>query len=299
MIVVTGAAGCFAREVVLALYDRGVPTSGIAVVVGDPGGTGDLAAAGVDVRRVDHERPRTLASAFDGAEKVLVVPDGDLGPGVSHLRALIDAASAAGARLIAYAGVLQPDATVLAAGPGHSVVEGHLRACGTPYAVLRNGWCAEHCEPTVRQGIATGVITGAAGDGRIASASIADYAAAAAVVLTTEGHENTVRELSGDTAWSMPDLAATLTEITGRPISYRYVPPRRQALALARAGVPLPAARAVARVDAAISAGHLGAASDALSRLIGRPTVPLEETLTAIVADIGPDAVRGTPWVRG
>src|SRR6185503_15447559 len=95
----------------------------------------------------------------------------------------------------------------LAIAPEHKATEALVRDSGLPYTLLRNGWYHENYLDTIATAAKTGEILGAAGDGRIASAARADFAAAAATVLTGEGHENRVYELSGDIAWSFPELA--------------------------------------------------------------------------------------------
>ena len=130
----------------------------------------------------------------------------------------------------------------------------------------------------------SGVLLGSAGEGRVASATRQDYADAAVAVVTTDGHENQVYELAGDVAWTMPDLAAAISEITGRPVEYRDVSQQEHVAALVAAGLDEGTAGFVAALDHNIAEGTLADASGDLARLIGRPTTPLVDGLRAALA---------------
>jgi NAD(P)H dehydrogenase (quinone) len=286
MIVVTGAAGQLGRLTVEALLERGVPASWVAAAVRSPEKAADLARRGVRVREADYDRPGTLAAAFEDASRVLLVSGSEVGRRVPQHRAVIDAAGDAGAELLVYTSVLHADTSTVPVAPEHRETEEYLRDSGPPHCLLRNGWYTENYEQAARQGLETGMIAGAAGDGRIASASRADYAEAAAAVLDGDGttdHANAVYELSGDTAWTMADFAAVLTDLTGTEVVYRDLSADGYVKALTGAGLPEGTARFLVETDAAIAAGDLGDTPGDLSRLIDRPTTPLRDTLAALL----------------
>ncbi|GAA1297442.1 NAD(P)H-binding protein [Saccharothrix xinjiangensis] len=280
MIVVTGATGQLGRLVVTALLDRGVPAARVVAAVRDPKKAEDL---GVTVREADYDRPETLAGAFEGAEEVLLISGNEVGRRVPQHRAAVDAARAAGVRLLVYTSVLHADTSAVSVAPEHKATEEHIRASGVPFSFLRNGWYNENYEQTVRQALTTGVIPGAAADGRVASAARADYAAAAAAVLTGEGHEGAVHELSGDTAWTMADLAGMITDVSGTEVLYQDMPAELYTRTLSGIGLPEEVALMLARMDTDIAAGLLADTPGELSRLIGRPTTPMRDTVLALV----------------
>lgn len=155
-----------------------------------------------------------------------------------------------------------------------------------PYCLLRNGWYHENYTGALAGTLRTGAVVGSAGRGRVATAARRDYAEAAAVVLTGSGQENTVYELSGDTAWTMAEYAAEVSRQTGREIPYRDLPPERYTALLIEAGVPALGARMVAEADAGIARGELGATPGELSRLLGRPTTPIAEAITEALKEL-------------
>ncbi|HSA53837.1 MAG TPA: NAD(P)H-binding protein, partial [Yinghuangia sp.] len=197
MIVITGATGRLGRLAVEHLIARSVPPSGIAVAVRDPARAADLAARGVDVREGDYDRPETLRTAFAGADKLLLVsanaPDNALRI-AQHTNA-IAAAEAAEVRHVVYTSIVEADTNPLSLAVVHKATEQAIRATGITSTFLRNGWYFENYTAGLPAAVERGGIVGTAADGRIAAASIADFAEAAAVVLSTDGHEGRAYEL--------------------------------------------------------------------------------------------------------
>ncbi|MEU0302903.1 SDR family oxidoreductase [Streptomyces sp. NPDC006175] len=280
MIVVTGATGQLGRLVVEDLLTR-VPAEQIVAAVRTPAKAADLAERGVQVREADYDRPETLTNAFEGADKILLISGSEVGRRIPQHQAVVDAAKNAGVSLLAYTSVLHADTSTLPVAPEHKVTEEAIKASGLTYSLLRNGWYNENYVPTAEQGVATGTIIGSAHGGRVAAASRADYAAAAAVVLTGDGHDNTVYELSGDTAWTMDDLAAEITAATGTKVVYQDLPAEEHAKALAGAGLPEPVVEMLVSIDAGTADGQLADTTGDLARLAGRPTTPVRTTIAA------------------
>ncbi len=278
MIVVTGAGGHLGRLVVEGLL-AAVPAGEIVAATRRPDSLADVASRGVQVRHADFAEPDTLTAAFTGADKLLLVSADTPGVRAGQHKAAIEAAAGAGVGFIAYTSVLHANVSPLIVAPDHKATEETIVASGLPYAFLRNGWYIENYEQTVRAALDSGVIVGSAGDGRVATATRADYAAGAVAVLTGDGQENTVHELAGDTSWSFPEFAAELSAIAGRDISYRDVTPDEHRAALIEAGLPEQTADVVLSFDRDIAAGALGDTNGHLGRLIGRPTTPLNEWL--------------------
>ncbi|MBW3705402.1 NAD(P)-dependent oxidoreductase [Streptomyces griseus] len=282
-IVVTGATGALGRLVVDALLAE-VPAGEVVAVVRDKEKAAALAARGVELRIADYDRPESLAGAFRSGDRVLLISGSEVGRRVAQHTAVIDAAKAAGVARLAYTGNLGgPDADFTLADE-HRATERLILDSGLPYTFLRNGWYTENYTANLAPVLEHREVLANAGEGRIASASRADYAAAAVAVLTGDGHLNTAYELSGDTAWSLAEYAALLSELTGEEIAYRNVPAAAHQEALVGAGVPEGFAAILVDVDEAIGRGRLAGTSGDLARLIGRPTTPLAETVRAALA---------------
>ena len=129
----------------------------------------------------------------------------------------------------------------------------------------------------------TGVIAASVGDGRVAAATRADFAAAAAAVLLEDGHLGQVYELGGDTTFDYDELAAAASAVLGREVAYQRLTAEEHAAALEGFGLDAGLARFVAGIDEAIGRGVLADTDGTLSRLIGRPTTSLVDGLGAVV----------------
>ncbi|MFF3154327.1 SDR family oxidoreductase [Streptomyces sp. NPDC057910] len=282
-IVVTGATGSLGRLVVEDLLTR-VPASEIAAVVRDKEKAAGLAARGVELRIADYSEPATLAGAFEAGDRVLLISGSEVGRRVPQHTAVIEAAKAAGVAQLAYTGILGgPDAD-FALADEHRVTERLILESGLPYTFLRNGWYTENYTANLAPVLAHGAVVSNAGEGRVASAARADYAAAAAAVLTGEGHLGRAYELSGDVAWSFAEYAAEVAAATGEPVTYNAVTPEAHLAILTGAGLPTAFAELLVDVDLAIERGRLAATPGDLTRLIGRPTTPLATTVRAALA---------------
>ncbi|WP_093765429.1 SDR family oxidoreductase [Streptomyces sp. F-7] len=282
-IVVTGASGKLGRHVVEQLLEK-VPAGQVTAVVRDPDRVADLAERGVRVAVADYNAPETFDGLFAAGDKVLLISGNEFDKGrVRQHSVVIDAARAAGVALLAYTSA--PGSLTATLADDHRGTERALLDSGVPYVLLRNGWYHENYTENLAPVLEHDAVVAAAGEGRISSASRADYAAAAVAVLTGEGHENTTYELGGDEAWSFAEYAAELSRQTGREIVYTPVTPEALTGILTGAGVPEPMAAVFAGVDAAIAEGQLVVDSGDLSRLTGRPTTPLAEAVAAALKD--------------
>ncbi|SED19172.1 NAD(P)H dehydrogenase (quinone) [Streptomyces sp. 2231.1] len=282
-IVVTGATGHLGRHVVEQLLEK-VPADRITAVVRDKEKAAGLAARGVRLAVADYNAPETFDGLFSAGDRVLLISGNEFDKGrVRQHEVVIDAARAAGVALLAYTSA--PGSLRAALADDHRATEEVLLASGLPYSLLRNGWYHENYTENLAPVLEHGAVVQAAGDGRISSASRADYAAAAAAVLTGEGHENTTYELGGDVAWGFAEYAAELSRQTGREIVYNPVSVEALTGILTGAGLPAPLAAILAGVDASIEKGELAVSSGDLSRLAGRPTTPLADAVAAALKD--------------
>jgi NAD(P)H dehydrogenase (quinone) len=191
------------------------------------------------------------------------------------------AAEDAGIGLIAYTSIANADTTRMQLAAEHQATEQALRSSGVPFTLLRNGWYLENYTEHLRTYLEHGAVFGSAEDGRISGATRADYAAAAAAVLTKEGHRGRTYELGGDAAFTMAELAAEITAVSGRSVGYKDLPEDEYAAVLASAGLPEPVAAILADSDRGIARGDLHVTTGDLSGLTGRPTTSMAQAVAA------------------
>jgi NAD(P)H dehydrogenase (quinone) len=280
MIVITGATGQLGRLVIASLLKK-VPAAQIIAAVREPARAADLAALGIQVRKADYSDRASLDAAFQGAEKVLLISSSEVGQRVAQHQHVIDAAKQAGASLVAYTSLLHLETSPLFLAGEHRETEAYLEASGVPHALLRNGWYTENYLASIPPALQHGAFIGAAGEGRIASAARADYAEAAAVVLTLPAQAGKVYELAGDTSYTLAEFAKELSRQSGREIPYVNLPEADLKAALLGGGLPDGLAFVLADSDTGASQGALFDDQHQLSTLIGRPTAPL----SALIAE--------------
>lgn len=279
MIAVTGATGQLGRLVIQQLLKK-LPAGNIVALARDPGKAADLSAVGVQVRLADYDRPDTLRSALAGVSKLLLISSSEVGSRVPQHQAVIDAARAASVALIAYTSILRADTSPLALAREHRETEAALRTAGVPHVLLRNGWYVENYTAGVPAALQHKAVLGSAGAGRISSASRADYAQAAAAVLTAEAPQaGRVYELAGASSFSLAELAAEIGRQSGEAIVYNDLAEADYRGALLQAGLPESLAGLLAESDVGASKGALLGAQPDLERLIGRPAATLEQAV--------------------
>ena len=284
MLIVTGANGQFGRLAVKALLGR-VPADRVGVSVRDPRKAADLAARGVRVRRGDFSDPTSLAHAFAGAERVLVVSVDKIGPeAIREHRAAVAAAVAAGARQVLYTSLVDSDRSArFAPSVDHLEAEAALAASGVPFTVLRNGFYAEFAPMLIGGGLATGVVAAPA-DGPVAYTSRADLAEAAAVVLAVGGREGEYVPLTGPGAVDLAGLAEIASELTGRPIRREVISEADYIAARVAEGLPEERAAMMSGLFAASREGQFTRVDPTLGRLLGRAPVSPREILAAALS---------------
>lgn len=279
MIAITGATGQLGHYVIESLV-KTVPASQIVAIARNPAKAQALSAQGITVRQADYGDEAALTSALQGVEKLLLISSSEVGQRAPQHRNVINAAKAAGVKFIAYTSLLHADKSPLGLAAEHIETEKMLANSGIAYTLLRNGWYTENYLANAPAALEHGVFIGAAGDGKIASATRVDYAAAAARVISEAGHEGKVYELAGDSAWTLTQLAAELTKQSGKPVTYQNLSEADFATALKGVGLPVGLADMLADSDVGASKGGLFDDSKTLSKLIGRPTTTLAESVS-------------------
>lgn len=282
MIAITGATGQLGQLVIDNLL-KTVSANQLVAIARNPAKAQALSDKGIVVRQGDYTDETGLKSAFQGVEKVLLISGSEVGQRTVQHRHVINAAKAAGVKFIAYTSLLHADKSPLGLHVEHVETEKMLAESGIAYTLLRNGWYTENYLASAPPAIEHGVFIGAAGDGKIASATRADYAAAAAQVMSQEGHAGKVYELAGDNAWTLSELAAELSKQSGKNVSYQNLSEADFAAALKGVGLPAGLAEMLADSDIGASKGGLFDDSRTLSKLIQRPTTALSDSVKSIL----------------
>ena len=282
MIAITGATGQLGQHVIESLL-KTVPASQIVAIVRNPAKATALSQQGITVRQADYSDEAAFTTALQGIDKLLLISSSEVGQRAPQHRNVINAAKAAHVKFIAYTSLLHADTSPLGLADEHVATEQMLAESGIAYALLRNGWYTENYLASAPAALEHGVFIGAAGEGKIASATRADYAAAAARVISEDGHAGKTYELAGDAGWTLSQLAAELAKQSGKKVVYQNLSEADFAAALKGVGLPAGLADMLADSDTGASKGGLFDDSHTLSKLIGRPTTSLSDSVKGIV----------------
>jgi NAD(P)H dehydrogenase (quinone) len=277
---ITGATGQLGRIVVEKLKGK-VPVENIVALVRNPDKAADLQ---VETRAFDYNNPEGMATALQGIDRLLLISGNEVGQRARQHSNVVNAARQSGVTRIVYTSLLHADTSTLNLAGEHLATENAIKSSGIAYTILRNSWYTENYTGSTGNAIAGGAFLGCAGNGKIASASRADFAEAAAVVLADEGLGEKVYELAGDTAYTLADLAAEISKQTGKNIPYKNLSEEEYANTLKSFGLPDSMAAAIASWDTGALKGDLFDDRHQLSKLIGRTTTPLAESVAAAIA---------------
>ncbi|ACU68980.1 NmrA family protein [Catenulispora acidiphila DSM 44928] len=280
-IAITAAGGHLGRLVVEDLLARGVPAGQIRAIVRTPEKVQDFADRGVQVVRGDYADVPGLTEALRGADKwVFISSSGSDEDRLSQHLTAIQAGKAAGVPHVVYTSIPKAETNPISFASVHKETEAAIKESGLPHTFLRNNWYWENLTASLPNAIEHGAIIGAVGEGLTAFAARADYAAAAAVVATTEGHEGKIYELTGDRAYSYAEIAAEISRQTGKEIAAVNLDPEEYRKTLAGFGLPDFLSAGLAHADSKIAEGALADVTSDLSTLIGRPTTTVAEAIT-------------------
>jgi NAD(P)H dehydrogenase (quinone) len=281
--VITGASGHLGRLVVEQLLAIGTPPEQIVATGRDVGKLADLGQRGVTVRRADFADPATLDEAFANADTMLLVSTTTVGERFENARNAIDAAARVGVTRIVYTSLVNASTAQMTLADEHRRTEDYLRDSGSEFVILRNGWYLENYTDLLPMITQYHALLGCAQDGLVSAAARRDLAAAAAVVLTQDGHLGATYELGG-APFTLAELAATFSDVLGTHIAYQDMSVADYTGTLTGAGVPPEMAAAVADAEAGLARGELYTDSNDLEKLIGRPTITAAEAVRDAVA---------------
>ena len=287
MIIITGANGQLGRAVVAQLLAR-VPAAQIGVSVRDPEQARTLTEQGVRVRRGDFEDAASLAYAFEGVSRVLIISSNGLGDtAVRHHRRAIDAATAAGARRILYTSHMgSSPSSPFPPMRDHAATEAALQESGVPFTALHNGFYAASAAMMLNTALQTGELA-VPEDGPVAWTAHADLAEIAAIALTQDSLNGVTPALTAAAAFDMSGLAEIASELTGRAIRRRVVSEADYRAGLVARGVPASAADMFVGLFAASRRGDFAPADPTLTRLLGHPLIPVRDVLQAAISRTG------------
>lgn len=291
-LLVTGASGKLGQRVIHHLLETlSVPANRIVAATRDPAQLADLAARGVTVRAADFENPASLASAFAGVDRLLLISTDALdrpGRRFEQHKAAIAAAEAAGVKHVVYTSMPKPENSPLLLAPDHADTEAALVASRLPgFTILRNHWYFENLFMTLPHALESGQWYSAAGEGKIAHIARDDLALAAATILASAEAGRKTYTLSGAQAFTTAEIAALVSEALGKKLHVVPVPLEGLVRGMIGAGLPEPLARIFASFDTNTAEGRIAEVTGDFRAITGRDQKPFAAWLGENKAGFG------------
>jgi len=270
---VSGASGHLGRAVVSELLQRPGGHEVVAITR-----TPETVSGPARGQFGDYNRPESLAEAYAGLDRLLIIPTVDPGKRRAQNAAAIDAAVKASVKHIVFmsaAGARQAEELL---GASYWWGEQHLVAMAPAWTVLRMNFYAEALVQLAQASLDQGVLTGLA-ENRVAFVARGDVAAAAAGILIGEGHAGAIYSATGPERFSGAERASLIAKITGRPLAFRVITKEQLRAGLTRAGLPVEVVNTVISIQASFAAGAFDIVTGDVERLGGRPPKPLRDVL--------------------
>ena len=277
-ILVTGATGKLGSLVVENLLNL-TSTENIAVSVRDITKANYLKEKGIEVRFGDFDKPESLTTAFKDIDKLLIIStDGDNDTRIRQHKNAINAAKENNVKFIAYTSVGKADTNTLPLAIVH-------KETGIPYSFLRNNWYLENEISSFKEAVTTNIWTNSIDDAKVSWALRKDYAEAIAKVLTTDGHENTVYELSRKPV-SVKELVGEISKVTGKEITVNNIDKTQYSEMLKSNGLPEPVVEFIVSLQTSITNGSLNVESEDFEKLLGHPVTSIEDSVKEIINNL-------------
>jgi NAD(P)H dehydrogenase (quinone) len=275
---VSGASGHLGRAVVWELLQRPGGHEVVAITR-----TPETVSGPAQGRFGDYNRPESVEKAYEGLHRLLIITTVDPEPGKrgAQIIAAIDAAVKAGVKqvvLLSAVGTRQEEEP--ARGASYWRGEQHLIATATAWTILRMNFYAEAFVQLAQAALNQGVLTGLA-ENRAAFVARGDVAAAAAGILTGDGHAGAIYNATGPERLTGAERAALIAEITGRPLAFRVITEEQLRAGLTQAGLPQGVINTVTSIQTNFASGAFDIVTGDVERLGGLPPKPLRDVLAA------------------
>lgn len=285
-ILVTGATGNFGKLTIDFLLKKGIAPENISALVRDGKKAEDLAAKGINIKVGDYDNYDSLLNAFQGIDKLVLVSGTDLANRTSQQLNAVKAAKEAGVKHILYTSFERKNETetspIAFLAQSHIATDHAIKASGIKYTIFRNNLYLDVLPMFLGEKVVESGIYFPAGEGKAAYVSRADLAEAAAIVLSSEGHENKEYAMNNIENYAMNDVAQILGTITNKEVPYLNPISEEYAETLKNSGVPGEYIGMFTGFGAAIEQGEFETNSSDLEKLLGRKPTTLADFLKEV-----------------
>lgn len=286
MILITGATGNLGKATIDFLLEKGIDTDQVSALARSKEKAEVLIAKGIDIRVGDYNDQASLEEAFKGVKKLFFISSSDLSDRVGQHRNVVNAARKVGVSHIIYTSFVRKNETetspISFLAQHHIETEKMIKSSGITYTILLNSIYSDTIPLFLGERVLeTGVFL-PAGKGKAAFTTRMDIAEAAANILLTAGHENKEYVIANTENNDLYELAAILSELSGKQVDYLNPSKDTYIETVTKAGMPQEYAGMFAGFSQAIEQGEFETADTDLEDLLGRKPTSLKEYLKSI-----------------
>ncbi|GBQ62198.1 putative nucleoside-diphosphate-sugar epimerase [Acetobacter indonesiensis NRIC 0313] len=281
---VSGASGQLGSAVVQALAEK-VAAENLVAISRTP--KTDRTYAG---RLGDYDQSETLVAAYQGLDRLLLIPGADLRPGIRsrQMLAAVDAAAHAQVGhvfLLSATGTQREGESAVGAAYWHSE-QALIKSAIPAWTILRMSYFSETLVEEVRMSLTAGGLA-ALEDSRVSFVSRGDVAKAAAAALTSEGHEGAIYQLTGPETLRGKAVCRLVAQHIQRPFALNVMRAEVLRAALLKTGLPEVVADAVVSMKARQARGAYDIVSGDIVHLTGGTPCSLAEILASTAGGLG------------
>ncbi|KND33786.1 NAD(P)H-binding protein [Streptomyces acidiscabies] len=258
-VLVLGATGKVGRRLVPALRAAGRQVK---------------AVSRTGAERFDWAEQDTWAGALAGVSAVHLLAPED--PGLAG--PFVEQAVGAGVRRFVALSGRGMDGVAPDTFQGMAAAEKAVRESGVEWTVLRpNNFHQNFDEDLWQAPLRAGYLALPAGDVPEPFVDVRDIAEVSAALLTSDGLQGEVYDLSGSRALTFAEAVAEIARFAEHPIAYKELTPEEYRSELLGQGFPEEAAHELNALFAAMRAGHFAVPTDTVARVLGREPVSFTE----------------------
>lgn len=273
-ILITGATGKVGGQIIKNLTSVGIP---VKAAVRNPARADHLRQPSIELVHCDYQQPQTFADAFANVEQAFLLLLSLAAP-PENVIAIVDSAIRAGVRhLVTMSGMSAGYDTTL---PAYKV-EQHIQHSGIGYTLLRPNWFMQNFNTFMRDSIInSGTIAVPAANAKASFIDMRDIAAVATTALTQPGHTSNAYTLTGSIALSHDDIAAILSQVSGRTITYTPITDDDMRAALKNAGSSDQGVEVMSKLYQSFRAGDAAPVFPDVEQVLGRAPTTFEQYAT-------------------
>lgn len=289
MILVTGATGEFGKSAIQQLIEKGIQPSNIIALSRSEENARSLKNQGITVKIGDYTNYDSMVKAFEGVDQLLFISSSEVENRAAQHENVVNAAKASGVKHIVYTSFMRNTALENSAiaflQDSHLKTENWIKESGITYTILQNATYLDMLPMFIGEHVLeSGIIMQPAKDGKSSLVLRQEMAEAAAVVLTSKGHENKVYPLVNSVAVSYQEIAGFISEKSGKTIKYQSPTPQEYQATLKTYGVLDEYIGIFTAFSVAQANGELEMSDNSLEKLLGRKPTTAKEFLTKIYA---------------